>query len=171
MLTFVFFVVSIGSLWCSIVALRPRDEDAQVIPIKYKGDSAGVKLRKLPQGDCIDLYTHNTVSYKKGDLVTIDFGVAMVLPTGYEAHIYPRSSTFEKYGLLLTNSVGIIDNAYHGEEDWWCGKFYATRDGEVLRGERVAQFRLVKSMPPVAFDERHQLLGLPNRGGYGTTGY
>lgn len=168
--TIAFLIISIASLCCSIASLS-RKEDTAIIPIKYKGDSAGVKLRKLPQGDCIDLYTHNSVSYKKGDTVVIDFGVAMVLPTGYEAHIYPRSSTFEKYGLLLTNSVGIIDNAYHGDEDWWCGKFYATRDGEVLQGDRVAQFRLVKSMPPVSFDERHHLLGLPNRGGYGTTGY
>lgn len=167
--TIVFLIISIASLCCSIVSLS-RKEGTEIIPIKYKGDSTGMKLRKLPQGDCIDLYTHNSVSYKKGDTVVVDFGVAMVLPNGYEAHIYPRSSTFEKYGLLLTNSVGIIDNAYHGDEDWWCGKFYATRDGEVLQGDRVAQFRLVKSMQPVMFDEQHQL-GLDSRGGYGTTGY
>ena len=36
----------------------------------------------------------------------------MELPKGYEAHIVPRSSTFKNYGIIQTNSVGIIDADY-----------------------------------------------------------
>ena len=36
-------------------------------------------------------------------------GVAMQLPEGYEAIIAPRSSTFKKYGIIETNSIGVID--------------------------------------------------------------
>lgn len=161
------------SLFLSICALfvagSTEQGKAKEVKIKYKGDATGMKLNRIQKGDCIDLYVNKPVSYKKGDTVVVDFGVAMELPEGYEAHIYPRSSTFEKTGLLLTNSVGIIDNAFCGDDDWWGGKFYATKDGELNIGDRVAQFRICESMPMVIFNEVHEL-GNENRGGYGTTG-
>ena len=36
----------------------------------------------------------------------------MKLPEGYEAHVSSRSSTFQKWGIMLTNGIGIIDNSY-----------------------------------------------------------
>lgn len=39
----------------------------------------------------------------------IPLGVCMELPKGYEAVVIPRSSTFKKYGLIQTNSMGLID--------------------------------------------------------------
>ena len=157
------------SLGALLIAGSSEQRVAKEIKIKYKGDATGMKLNRIQKGDCIDLYVNKPVSYKKGDTVVVDFGVAMELPEGYEAHIYPRSSTFEKTGLLLTNSVGIIDNAFCGDDDWWGGKFYATQDGELNIGDRVAQFRICESMPMVIFNEVYEL-GNENRGGYGTTG-
>lgn len=157
------------SLCAIVISATSKKTLAKEVKIKYKGDAKGMKLKRIQKGDCIDLYVNKPVSYKKGDTVVVDFGVAMELPKGYEAHIYPRSSTYEKTGLLLTNSVGIIDNAFCGDDDWWGGKFYATRDGELNIGDRVAQFRLCESMPMVVFNEVYKL-GNKNRGGYGTTG-
>jgi hypothetical protein len=34
----------------------------------------------------------------------------MDLPQGYEANIVPRSSTFGRYGVIQTNSYGVIDS-------------------------------------------------------------
>ena len=48
----------------------------------------------------------------KGSFVLVPLGVAMELPKGYEAIIAPRSSTFKNYGLIQTNSIGIIDESY-----------------------------------------------------------
>lgn len=39
----------------------------------------------------------------------IPLGVAMEIPKGYEAIIAPRSSAFKNWGIIQTNSIGIID--------------------------------------------------------------
>ena len=84
------------------------------IKIKYfDGDID--RIQKISQGDLIDLRCAETVELHKGDFKLIPLGVAMELPRGYEAHVYPRSSTFKNFGILLVNSVGCIDNSYSGE--------------------------------------------------------
>lgn len=75
----------------------------------------------------------------------IPLGVAMQLPEGYEAHLLPRSSTFGKFGILMTNSTGIIDCSYASDKDEWKMPVLATKDTLIPRGERVAQFRIVLS--------------------------
>ena len=93
----------------------------------------------------------------------------MDLPEGYEAHIAPRSSLFQNTGLLLTNGVGVIDNSYCGDEDYWGAKFYATRDGLIEEGQRLCQFRIIENQPNIHFKKVNHL-GNENRGGYGSTG-
>lgn len=121
------------------------------------------------KGDWIDLVITESKTYKAGDTVTVDFGMSVELPKGYEAHILPRSSTFENTGLLLTNSMGIIDNSYCGDDDIWKAKFYATRDGYISKGQRLCQFRVVKNQKPISV-ETVRVLGNSSRGGYGSTG-
>ncbi|AFC61985.1 hypothetical protein G166_gp53 [Clostridium phage phi8074-B1] len=111
----------------------------------------------------------DTINYNAGDVVKVKFGVAMELPEGYEGYIVPRSSTFKNYGLLLTNSHGVIDEAYAGDTDEWMGMFLATRDGSINIGDRPAQFRVQQKMPEVNFIEVDKLEN-SNRGGYGTSG-
>lgn len=127
------------------------------------------KLEQLDKGDWIDLPVHTDYTYKKGDTVTVSFEFAINLPEGMEAHILPRSSTFQNYGLLLTNSMGVIDNSYCGNNDIWKAKFYATKDGKINAGERVAQFRLMNNQHRVMWLEVDDL-GTEDRGGYGSTG-
>ena len=94
----------------------------------------------------------------------------MKMPQCYKANVYPRSGTFKNYGLLLTNSVGQIDNSYQGNEDEWCGMFYATREGIMNYDDRILQFEVVpQAMNNVVFDFVEEL-GDTNRGGYGSTG-
>ena len=42
----------------------------------------------------------------------IRLGVGMILPEGYEAHVAPRSSTYKNFGIIQTNSIGVIDHSY-----------------------------------------------------------
>ncbi len=120
-------------------------------------------------GDWIDLKAAKTVGYNKGDFVMIPLGVAMKLPKGHEGHLLPRSSTFKKYGVLLVNGTGIIDNAYCGDGDQWCFPALAMRDGVIKKGERIAQFRSFRNMPVTGF-KFVDTLEAPNRGGFGSTG-
>lgn len=110
------------------------------------------------------------VEYRFGDTVTLHTGLAIELssPTK-EGRLLPRSSTFGKTGLLMTNSEGIIDYSYKGNEDEWMGKFFATRDGYIVLGERYLQFREIDSMEDEEILEVNQL-DSPNRNGFGSTG-
>ena len=60
------------------------------------------------KSDWIDLQASETVTLKAGEFRLIPLGVAVALPDGYEAHIVPRSSTFKNYGILQTNSMGVV---------------------------------------------------------------
>lgn len=109
------------------------------------------------------------IRYVAGDILFLGLGVAMELPEGYEAVVAPRSSTFKNTGLILTNSIGVIDESYCGDTDEWKAVVYCTRDGMIKRHDRLFQFRIQKSQPELKFTEVKQL-GNKDRGGYGSTG-
>lgn len=138
------------------------------IRIKYLNDTI-VPVEKIEKGDWIDLRASEDVELKQGESKCINLGVAMELPKGYEAHIVPRSSTFRKWGIIQTNHVGIIDNTYCGDNDWWGMEVYALRDTFINKGDRICQFRIIEKMPEVEF-ETVDTLGNKDRGGYGSTG-
>ena len=137
--------------------------------IKYFTD----KIDKLTyvdgKSDWIDLRASEDVELKAGEFKLIPLGVAMELPKGYEAHLVPRSSTFKNYGILQTNSCGIIDCSYCGDEDMWRMPVYATRDTVIHQNDRICQFRIVENQPKITFDEVESL-GNADRGGFGSTG-
>ncbi|MCD8153002.1 MAG: deoxyuridine 5'-triphosphate nucleotidohydrolase, partial [Clostridiales bacterium] len=108
----------------------------QTIRIRYFSD----KIKRLEyidgKSDWIDLRASETVELKAGEFRLIPLGVAMELPKGYEAHLVPRSSTFKNYGILQTNSCGIIACSYCGDEDMWRMPVYATRDTVIRENAR-----------------------------------
>jgi dUTP pyrophosphatase len=93
----------------------------------------------------------------------------MKLPEGYEAHIVPRSSTFKNWGILQTNSTGIIDNSYSGNNDPWLMPVYATKNTIIQRNDRICQFRVVEKQPVIEFDTV-EFLDDVDRGGFGSSG-
>ena len=138
------------------------------ILIKYH-DAEIEKIGKIAQGDWIDLRAAETVELKAGEHRIVSLGVSMRLPDGFEAHIVPRSSTFKKWGILQTNHMGIIDNSYSGDNDIWCMSVLAMRDTVINKNDRICQFRIMKKMDDVVFEEVAHLEG-PDRGGFGSTG-
>lgn len=137
------------------------------IKIKYLRDIDEIKVAK--NGDWIDLRAAETVELKAGEYAMIPLGIAMELPAGYEAFVAPRSSTFRKYGVILVNSIGIIDESYRGDGDEWNFLAFAVRDTIIPKNERICQFRIIEHQPPVTF-EIVETLGNPDRGGIGSTG-
>lgn len=137
------------------------------IRIKYVRDVE--QITQLSIGDWTDLRAAETVELKAGEYKLIPLGVAMELPTGYEAIVAPRSSTFKHYGILLANSLGVIDNSYCGDGDEWNFLAYATRDVVIRKNERICQFRIQKNQPKVKFDVVDSLDN-DDRGGIGSTG-
>lgn len=121
------------------------------------------------KSDWIDLRAAERVEMKAGEFRIISLGISVKLPTGYEAHIAPRSSTFMKYGIIQTNSVGVVDNSYCGDNDIWGMPALAMRDTVIEKGERICQFRLMKKMEEVSFLTVERL-NEEDRGGFGSTG-
>lgn len=136
--------------------------------ITYKTVGSG-QIKPMSNGDWCDLCAAEQVKMKAGEFKIISLGVAMQLPEGYEAHVLPRSSTFKRWGILMTNSMGIIDNSYCGDNDMWGFPALATRDTAIEAGDRIAQFRIMKKMPPVQF-QLVDKLGNEGRGGFGSSG-
>lgn len=139
----------------------------ETIKIKYLKNIE--KINKISVGDWIDLRAAEDVTLKADEYKMIPLGVAMELPRGYEALVAPRSSTFKKYGVLLANSIGIIDESFKGDNDEWRFLAYATQDTFIPKNERICQFRIIKHQPQINLVEVDSL-GNADRGGIGSTG-
>ena len=109
----------------------------ETIRIKYFSDDVERLCYIDGKSDWIDLRASETVILQAGEFALIPLGVAMQLPQGYEGHLVPRSSTFKNYGILQTNSCGIIDGSYCGDEDMWRMPVYATRDTVIEKNDRI----------------------------------
>lgn len=139
------------------------------IKVKYLNDDV-VRLEKFEQGDWIDLRAAEKVVLKEGQFKSINLGVAMELPKGYEAHVVPRSSTFGTWGIIQTNSQGVIDESFKGDNDFWSLPSYAMRDTTINKGDRICQFRIMKKMPDNIEIVEVDKLNNKDRGGLGSTG-
>lgn len=138
------------------------------IKIKYFNQNID-KIAPISKGDWIDLRAAATVEMKAGEFKLIPLGVAMQLPAGYEAHVCPRSSTFKNFGVIQTNSTGIIDNSYCGDNDQWFFPAFAMRDTVIKENDRICQFRIMEIQPQINF-VTVETLGNQDRGGHGSTG-
>lgn len=144
------------------------------IKVKYF-DSEIPELKKIEVGDWIDLYNAEHINLLGNGQRLVPLGIGMILPDGYEAHVVPRSSTFAKWGLIQTNSMGVVDNSYSGDGDQWFWPVVAfeRRLGRniVPKGTPVAQFRIMKKMDA---DEDIVIKSVKklkdkDRGGHGST--
>lgn len=139
----------------------------KTIKIKYKEGVDPITI--LPNGDWIDLRCAEDTTLKAGEFKYIPLGVAMQLPEGFEAIVVPRSSTFAKYGVLQTNSMGVIDNSYFGNNDWWHFPALAMRDTFIPKNARICQFRLLPNQMNIIMQKVNHLSN-NDRGGLGSTG-
>ena len=139
----------------------------EYIKVKYLRDVR--KIERFNVGDWIDLRAAEDIHLTENQYTLSPLGVAMELPEGYEALVAPRSSTFKKYGVLMTNSIGIIDESYKGDNDEWHFPALAMHDTTIPKNERICQFRIIKHQPLVHIVEVEQLCN-PDRKGIGSTG-
>lgn len=147
--------------------------------ILEKGEWFDLKLPYFVAFKGPTILKDNTIQF---DTKLLNLSIAMELPKGYEAIIAARSSLFGKKGLMLTNSIGIIDSSYCGKDDLWKLPLIATRKAVCNKGERLCQFRIQLSQKASVWTKLKWLfitkiefiqvseLGINNRGGLGSTG-
>lgn len=148
--------------------LKKKTNSTQTLKIKYLSKDID-KIKKISKGDWIDLRAAADINLKAGEFKLIPLGIAIQLPHGYEAHIAPRSSTFKTWGIIQTNSVGVVDESYCGDDDEWMMPVYALRDTQIKINDRICQFRIFENQPEISFKEVTSLKN-DNRGGFGSSG-
>ena len=146
---------------------KNTDTSDLTIDIKYLPNAH--PLEKIEVGSWIDLYTYEETTIRQGEQKYINLGVAMKLPEGYEAIMAPRSSTFKNWGITQTNSIGVIDSSYCGDNDIWMFPAHATKTVTIPAGTRICQFRIQEEQPNIKFNVVESL-GTEDRGGLGSTG-
>lgn len=126
--------------------------------IKIKLFEGGRIPEITPKGDWIDcfaakdtiittpyantLHQNRTIRDVVINNTLIPLGFALKLPKGYEIVVNPRSSTYNKYGVILANSQGVIDNSYNGDNDQWWFNAIALKDTTIHQGDKICQFRI-----------------------------
>lgn len=152
------------------MVLRDLTSEPYTIRVKYHDGAS--KLGSDIHGVMCDLAASETVELKQGEVKIIPLGVSMKLPYGDFGIVVPRSSTCLKHGIMMANSIGIIENEYCGDGDVWGFVAYAIRDTVIEQGTRIAQFMPLPFVPDwnkIVFEEVESM-GCADRGGYGSTG-
>ena len=119
-------------------------------------------------GNFVDLYNAEHKILKAGEFAKLNLGISIECPEGFWFQLVPRSSTFEKYGIIQTNSFGVVDTKYCGDDDIIKVPVYAMRDTIIPANERICQFRLVQDIN-FTISTVDKLRG-ENRGGFGSSG-
>lgn len=109
------------------------------------------------------------VLLKAGQRVLIPTGIGVEIPQGYVGLVFARSSMGVKYGISLSNAVGVIDSDYRGEISVGLINLSDT-DHTILPGERIAQLVIMPVAAPtfVQVDELSETKR--GAGGFGSTG-
>lgn len=142
----------------------------EVVTIKIRYTTNEIdRIKQVDIGDWIDLRLAQDAHLEKNEFKLLSLGVAMKLPVDYEALVIPRSSTFKNYGIIMANSIGLIDESYCGNDDIWHFPAYATREVYIPKNTRICQFRILKHQPYIMFTDVLKLSD-KDRGGFGSTG-
>jgi len=144
--------------------------------LRIKYFEGAIKLKKISKGNWIDVYANADIFVNEGERAMIPLGFALELPSGWEGHLAPRSSTFKTWGIIQTNSLGVVDDTYIGDNDQWhmpvfCLKGMDSKEKGtwIRKGDKIGQFRIMEVMPEIEFEEVESF-GNADRGGFGTTG-
>lgn len=141
------------------VTLLPHGADFE-LPSYETADAAGMDLHAAVVAD---------TSIAPGARILIPTGLAIALPSGYEAQIRPRSGLALKNGISLVNSPGTIDPDYRGEVGVIVIN-HGDQEFTVTRGMRIAQM-VVAPVVRAVWDEVEVLpKTVRGAGGFGSTG-
>lgn len=150
------------------VHFRKLHENA-VVPSYAKAGDAGLDLTAV---------SHSVVMNEEEGYYYVEYGTgwAVEIPEGFMGLLFPRSS-ISKTGLILANSVGIVDEQFRGEiklrfklDSGLLEQVGVDKIAKYYAGDRVGQLVIVPrpTITPLVVDE----LSETDRGvgGFGSTG-
>lgn len=119
-----------------------------------------------------DVYSRIDIEIAPWIPTVIPLNLVVAVPQGHFLMLSARSSTAKKFGLMVANGVGIIDQDYCGDKDE-IGLSVLNFTGSpvhIQKGDRVGQATLVKIAKTHDFAVVTQM-GTQDRGGWGSTGH
>lgn len=145
-------------MFCKIK--RVGNHDFSTPTYQHKGDLA-VDLQANLEHD-VHLYP--------GEEVLIGCGWSFAIPDGVGMFVLPRSGLGAKYGIILGNTVGVIDGGYRDEVG--IKVWNRNTEGEpftIHHGDRIAQAVFMPIVRPT-FVEVEDLDTTDRNGGFGSSG-
>ncbi len=139
---------------------------------KYKDAGINLPKRSTEHSAGYDIEAAETVKLAPGEIALIPTGLKAYMQAGEVLYMYSRSSNPRKKGLVLINSVGVIDKDYYNNPDNEGAMFMQMRnitayEVTVEKGERVCQGVF---MPFLVADGDAQQEKAVRAGGFGSTG-
>lgn len=107
----------------------------------------------LPAGTsgaaCFDLTCRETVTIQPKEIKAVPQNIALKVPEGHALLLFSRSSTPLRKGLMMANSVGVVDPFYCGDNDENLAFLYNFSDKAVVveAGDRIVQGMIIKTEP------------------------
>ena len=141
------------------------------INIKRIDKSLEVPEYKTKGAVGFDLTAREETIIKPWEMKLIPLNLIVKIPKGYGLFLFSRSSVPFKKGLIIANSVGVIDQDYHGEEDELKTLVLNVTKKKVVveKGERICQGIFLK-LGVAKFSEVKKM-NVTSRGGFGSTGH
>ncbi len=149
----------------------------------YKVHPDAIIPRRQTEGAAgYDLHALEEFEIAPGQRVHVRTGLVIRPPEGYHTEILPRSGNAFKYGVMLTNNVGLIDRDFAGQTDEIMVMLYRVpgmyrvpgRPPDVApthfnKGDRIAQLVIRKTEVMELVEVSRPPLEIA-RGGLGSTG-
>ena len=155
-----------------------------VIKVKKLSENAILPTKSYEkEKNCWDLYAAKDVVIHSFESTLVPTDLAFEIPDSYQIHLYNRSSMPLKKGLILSNSVGLIDTSYRGNiqglfhtlpkmdenpnNHYWNPLF----DNPVIirKGDKIMQMKLI----PILDEELEEVTELSEttrgEGGFGSS--
>ncbi len=143
-----------------VAVLRLANGADLPLPAYATSESAGVDLLAAVETE---------LTLEPGSRAVVPTGLAIALPSGYEAQVRPRSGLALKEGVTVLNSPGTVDADYRGE----VGVILANLGDQpfvIRRGTRIAQL-VVTPVVRLVWNEVDELpFSDRGTGGFGSTG-
>jgi len=156
----------------SLIISNPTKNSMEIrVNIKKVSNQATLPSYATSGSAGADLFSNSEeeVTLKPGQKHKFPTGVALEIPEDWYVAVVARSGLSTKYGISLTNSIGIIDSDYRGEI------FVSlinngTREYTIAPGDSIAQMMLQPSITMLFKEVKHLSSTSRGEGGFGSTG-
>lgn len=119
-----------------------------ILKVKRLNPDAKLPTRAHATDAGFDLTSPVTVTVGVRGTFRIPSGIAIALPSGTVGLIYPRSGLGIKHGIVLANTVGVIDQDYRGEIILAVHN-QGNKPYTIHAGDRVAQMIVTPYLAPL----------------------